>query len=200
MNAIIYQKPDRRSPKIGYLRAGGTVVRGEKPVALDDCQGGYYRVLPAGCVCASDEATTDLKHPILRALTRRPDLSKPMPYPYAFVRAIAPNYYRAPSMKEQLQYEMSLKSHLKSYSEAQEEVGRDHRRRQRRALDEKGNAIGEAPAEAPERTDNEIYGGTGTTRSPGFSRAAARSPTSRPSRRRTTRSSPTASLATRASR
>ena len=115
MNAVIYQKPDRRSPKIGYLRAGGTVVRGEKPAALDDCQGGYYRVLPAGYVCASEEATTDLKHPILRALTRRPDLSKPMPYPYAFVRAIAPNYYRAPTMKEQLQYEMSLKPHLKSY-------------------------------------------------------------------------------------
>src|SRR3954470_13738263 len=91
MAAPIFQKPDRRSPKIGYLRAGGTLTRGEKPVAFDDCQGGYYKVLPAGYVCASGEATTNMKHPILRALTRRPDLGKPMPYPYAFVRAIAPN-------------------------------------------------------------------------------------------------------------
>ncbi len=168
MNAIIYQKPDRRSPKIGYLRAGGTVVRGEKPVALDDCAGGYYRVLPAGYVCASEEATTDLKHPILRALTRRPDLSKPMPYPYAFVRAIAPNYYRAPTMKEQLQYEMSLKPHLKSYKKLKKKwdaitVGSNDV-----PLDEKGNAIGEAPADAPERTDNEIYGGNGDDAIPWF--------------------------------
>jgi hypothetical protein len=30
-----------------------------------------------------------------------------MPYPYAFVRAIAPNYYRVPTKAEQFQYEMS---------------------------------------------------------------------------------------------
>ncbi len=29
MGAPIYAKPDRRSPKLGYLRAGGTAVRGE---------------------------------------------------------------------------------------------------------------------------------------------------------------------------
>src|SRR5262249_15308850 len=115
MTAPIYLKPDRRSPKIGYLRAGGTVVRGEKPVATDYCPGGYFRVLPAGHVCASEEATIDLQHPILRALTRRPDLTKPMPYQYAFVRAIAPNYYRVPNKAEQFQYEMKLKEHLRSY-------------------------------------------------------------------------------------
>src|SRR5262245_54398998 len=53
MAAPIFLKPDRRSPKIGYLRAGGTVTRGEKPVAFDDCQGGYYKVLPAGYVCGA---------------------------------------------------------------------------------------------------------------------------------------------------
>src|SRR5215831_8396632 len=115
MAAPIYLKPDRRSAKIGYLRAGATVVRGEKPVAFDDCQAGYYKILPDGYICASDEATIDLDHPIIKALTKRPDLSKPMPYPYAFVRAIAPNYYRLPTKKEQLQYEMKLKEHLRSY-------------------------------------------------------------------------------------
>src|SRR5439155_9457417 len=35
MAAPIYLKADRRSAKIGYLRAGATVVRGEKPVAFD---------------------------------------------------------------------------------------------------------------------------------------------------------------------
>ena len=168
MVAPIYLKPDRRSPKIGYLRAGGTVVRGEKPVALDDCAGGYYRVLPAGYVCASEEASTDLKHPILRALTRRPDLSKPMPYPYAFVRAIAPNYYRVPTKKEQLQYEMKLKEHLKSYKKLQKKwdevtVGSNDVQ-----LDARGNAAVEAPRETPERTDGELFGGAGDDAVPWF--------------------------------
>src|SRR5262249_34716030 len=94
MAAPTLPNPHRKSPKLGYLRAGGTVVRGEDPVSHDDCEGGWYRVLPIGYVCASNDATTDTTHPLLRALTKRPDQSKPMPYAYAFVRAIAPNYYR----------------------------------------------------------------------------------------------------------
>jgi lipoprotein-anchoring transpeptidase ErfK/SrfK len=168
MAAPIYLKPDRRSPKIGYLRAGGTVVRGEKPVAFDDCEGGYYRVLPEGYVCGSVEATTDLEHPILRALTRRPDLGKPMPYPYAFVRAIAPNYYRVPTKKEELQYEMRLKEHLRSYKRLGKTwdaitVGANDV-----PLDEQGNAVGDPPAEPPERSDNERYGGDGSDAIPWF--------------------------------
>ena len=176
MVAPIYLKSDRRSSKIGYLRAGGTVVRGEKPVALDDCAGGYYRVLPAGYVCASVDATTDLKHPILRALTRRPDLSKPMPYPYAFVRAIAPNYYRVPTKKEQLQYEMRLKEHLRSYHKLKKKwdavtVGANDV-----PLDAKGNAVGDPPREPPERTDNELFGGTGDDAIPWFFKGGRKIP------------------------
>ncbi|MDC0748263.1 hypothetical protein [Polyangium mundeleinium] len=200
MAAPVYLKPDRRSPKIGYLRAGATAVRGEKPAAFDDCQGGYYRVLPAGYICAEGSASIDMKHPILRALTRRPDLSKPMPYPYAFVRAIAPNYYRPASKAEQFQYEMRLKEHLRSYKRLQKkwdaiEVGANDV-----PLDAEGNAIGEPPTEAPDLPDQELYGGDGNDAIPGFSRAAARSRTSRRSRSPTTRSSRTASHGTRASR
>ena len=168
MAATIHEKPDRRTPKLGYLRAGGTVVRGQKPVAFDDCAGGYFRIEPKGYVCASEDASTDLQHPILRALTRRPDLSKPMPYPYAFVRAIAPNYYRAPALKEQLQYEMRLKEHLRSYKRLKSKwdavtVGANDV-----PLDEKGNAVGEPPTEPPPRTDNELYGGNGDDFIPWF--------------------------------
>jgi hypothetical protein len=168
MAAVVYQKPDRRSPKLGYLRAGGTVVRGEKPVLLEDCAGGYFRVQPTGYVCASEDATTDLRHPILRALTKRPDLSKPMPYPYAFVRAIAPNYFRVPTMKEQLEYEMRLREHLRSYKRLSKKwdaitVGANDV-----PLDAQGSAIGEPPSAPPERSDNEIYGGNGDDAIPWF--------------------------------
>lgn len=161
MAAPIFEKPDRRSPKLGYLRAGGTAVRAEKPVALDDCQGGWYRVLPAGYICAENEASTDMKHPILRALTKRPDLSKPMPYPYAFVRAIAPNYYRVPTKDEQFRYEMSLKRHLKSYGKLKEKWDEIKVGANDVPLDAQGNAAGEPPEEPPPLSDNDLFGGSG---------------------------------------
>ena len=36
----IYEKPDRRSNKLGYLRVGTRVTRAEKPAAFDACRGG----------------------------------------------------------------------------------------------------------------------------------------------------------------
>lgn len=168
MAAIIYAEPDRRSPKVGYLRAGGTVARGDKPVRIDDCEGGWYAVHPKGFVCASGEATTDLQHPIIRALTRRPDVSKPMPYPYAFVRWVAPNYYRVPTKQEQLQYEMDLERHLKGYERNKEEWDAIDVGANDIELDAAGNAIGVAPEEPPELSYNELYGGDGSDAIPWF--------------------------------
>jgi len=166
--APIYAEPDRRAEKVGYLRAGGTVVRAEKPVKLDDCAGGWYRVKPMGFVCATDEATTDLENPIVRALTLRPDTSKAMPYPYAFVRAIAPNYYRVPTKEEQLTYEMALDKHLKSYKRLHEKwdalsVGSNDVE-----VDAEGNVIGDFADEPPPLDYNKIYGGNGSDEVPWF--------------------------------
>lgn len=168
MVAPIYGEPDRRAEKLGYLRAGGTIVRAEKPVKTDDCSGGWYRVLPHGFVCAADEATTDLQHPIIRALTLRPDLSKPLPYPYAFVRAIAPNYYRVPTKAEQFQYEMALDRHLRSYKRLGKkwdaiEVGANDIE-----LDAEGNAVGVKPEEPPELSYSQLYGGNGDDEVPWY--------------------------------
>lgn len=166
--APIYEKADRRSEKVGYLRAGGTLVRADKPVKMDDCSGGWYRVLPSGFMCATGEATTDLQHPIIRALTLRPDVSKPMPYPYAFVRAIAPNYYRIPTKEEQFQYEMSLDRHLKAYKKLQSkwellEVGANDIE-----LDAEGNAVGVPPEDPPEMNINAFFGGNGSDEAPWY--------------------------------
>lgn len=166
--APIYEKPDRRSEKIGYLRAGGTLERGDKPVKTDDCAGGWYRVLPAGFMCASNEATTALEHPIVRALTLRPDVSKPLPYPYAFVRAVAPNYYRVPTKDEQFKSEMALERHLRSYKKLHEqwdalEVGSNDLE-----LDAEGNVLSAPPEDPPELDYNKIYGGNGSDEIPWF--------------------------------
>jgi len=167
MTAPIYDHADTRSTVIGYLRAGGTVVRGEKPVKTDDCAGGYYRVLPVGYVCATTETTTDLEHPLIKALKLRPDLSKPMPYPYAFVRWVAPNYYRVPSKEEQLQYEMELERHLRSYQKLHEKwdalsVARTM------SSSTRGNAVGVFPDDPPALDYNKIYGGDGSDEIPWF--------------------------------
>jgi lipoprotein-anchoring transpeptidase ErfK/SrfK len=168
MFAPIYEKADRRSTKIGYLRAGGRVVRGETPVKLDDCEGGWYRVAPGGFVCGSVEATTDMQHPLLRALTRGPDLSKPMPYPYAFVRAIAPNYFRVPTVDEQFQYEMRLKEHLRSYKRLKDKWNEIDVGANDVPLDAQGNAIGDPPEEPPTIGENELFGGDGNDELPWF--------------------------------
>ncbi|HTJ82979.1 MAG TPA: L,D-transpeptidase [Polyangiaceae bacterium] len=166
--APIYSEPDPRSDKLGYLRAGGTLVRAEQPVRKDDCAGGWYRVAPLGFMCATKEATTDMEHPIIRALTLRPDLSKPMPYPYAFVRAVAPNYYRVPTKAEQFQFEMALDRHLRSYKRLHDkwdvlEVGANDI-----TLDAEGNAIGVPPDEAPPLDYNKFYGGNGSDAIPWY--------------------------------
>ena len=98
--ATVYKLPDTGSRKLGYIRLGGTVARDAEPVSGKGCKGKWYRVYPMGHVC-TDEASIDMNAPLLRAASRRPDLSKPMPYKYGFVRATSPQYLRAPSRAEQ---------------------------------------------------------------------------------------------------
>jgi hypothetical protein len=51
-----------------------------------------------------------------------PDLSRPLPYHYGFVRATAPQYLRVPTKKAQLESEFGLEEHLAWYAEHKAEV------------------------------------------------------------------------------
>ncbi len=168
MLVSIYEKPDRRSTKLGYLRLGTRVRRGEKAAAFDACQGGFFNILPHGFVCVDDGATTDMEHPILRANIRQPDRNKPLPFHYAFVRAIAPRYYRLPSKKEQYEYEMSLERHIRSFHRLRDtwnavEVGSNDVR----MLDD-GVVLGPPPDEPPAMNPFEKFGGDGSGTVPWF--------------------------------
>ncbi|MBI4950712.1 MAG: L,D-transpeptidase [Myxococcales bacterium] len=168
MALTIYEKPDRRSEKLGYLRLGATVPRGEKPARTDDCRGGYFNVLPKGYVCVDDGGTLDMQHPLVRAKLRRPHRDKPLPYAYAFVRAIAPRYYRLPSVAEQKKTEMALDRHIRSFERLKEkwnaiEVGANDV-----PLDEFGHALGRAPSSPPDITEHEKFGGDGDSAIPWF--------------------------------
>ncbi len=168
LTTSIFEKPSKISKKIGYLRAGGTISRAEKPASFEDCLDGFYAIWGGGYICSSNEATTDLTHSILRSLKKRPDLSKPMPYPYAFVRAIAPNYFRVPTQKEQFQYEMSLEKHLESHERMKDKWNALQVGANDVPLDSKGNAVGDPPDEPMEVSENLIFGGNGDDSIPWF--------------------------------
>ncbi len=117
----VYKLPNVGSRRLGYVRLGGVVERDPEPVRGQGCKGQWYRIYPFGFVC-TDDATTDLEDPLVRATSRRPDLSKPLPYPYGFVRATAPQYLRIPTKKVQSDSEFQLAEHMTWYSQNAAEV------------------------------------------------------------------------------
>jgi len=102
----------RGEKKLGYIRLGGIVERSEQKVKGSGCKGGWYEIEPRGYACLDKDGTLDRDHPVLRAASRRPDLSKPMPYAYGFVRSVLPLYLKIPTSEEQHESEFKLEEHL----------------------------------------------------------------------------------------
>jgi hypothetical protein len=106
MRTWVYLEPDDRSTKVGYLRAGAVVERGEAPTPGIGCAGGWYRVAPRGYVCVGRGASLELDHPLVLAAGRGPRRGEPAPYPYVLSRAPPPHLYlRLPSAPEQIRTE-----------------------------------------------------------------------------------------------
>ncbi len=117
----VYKLADTASRRLGYIRLGGVVEREPEPTRGKGCKGQWFRVFPMGYVC-TDDATTDLEAPLVRAASRRPELDKPMPYRYGFVRATAPQYLRVPTRQEQLKSEFKLDEHLSWFEQNRKQV------------------------------------------------------------------------------
>lgn len=157
----IYEVPQVSSTPIGYLRIGDTVARSGQPVSRDGCPEGWYAVRPVGFVCAGPDSTVKLDHPLVRAFHKAPDRSQALPYKYAFVRAIAPNYLRIPTQAEQFTYELRLERHLRNYTKLAHEwdaldVGANDV-----PLSETGAGLGAIPDHARPMGYNERFGGSG---------------------------------------
>jgi len=166
MSAPIYSKPDPKAEVVGYLRLGAKVARSEAPLTKEGCPEGWYAIRPLGFACVGSNATLKLDHPLVRAMNVEPDRSKPMPYAYAFVRAIAPSYMKVPTKTEQLQYEMRLDRHLRNHAKLREkwdvlDVGANDV-----PLDERGVAIGGIPEHAKPLGASERFGGNGDDKLP----------------------------------
>lgn len=119
--ATVYKLPDTGARRLGYVRLGGVVKRDAQPVPGKGCKGEFFHVYPLGYMCTED-ATTNLEAPLVRAASRRPDLDKPLPYKYGFVRATAPQYLRIPTRAEQERSEFKLSEHMTWFAEHKAEV------------------------------------------------------------------------------
>lgn len=123
--ANIMAEPSATSKRLGYLRLGAIVGREPEPAGKAGCPGGWYRVKPRGFVCTGDEATIDMKHPVLRAASRmKPDRASALPYHYGFVRAVLPLYLKAPNAEEQTKAEFKLKEHLAKWESSKDELNK----------------------------------------------------------------------------
>ncbi|HVY48970.1 MAG TPA: L,D-transpeptidase [Minicystis sp.] len=114
MRTWVYVAPADHATKLGYLRAGAVLERGERSVGTDGCAGGWYRVAPRGYVCVGKGASLSLDHPVVQAAVRGPRRGAPLPYDYVTSSSPPPNlYFRLPSRKDQERVEgETLAAHL----------------------------------------------------------------------------------------
>ena len=166
MAVPVRARPDRGADVVGQLRLGARVSRSDQSVSIRDCPGGWYAVRPLGFVCAGADATTELQHPIARAINAEPNRARPMPYRYGFLRAIAPNYLKVPTTDEQFKYEMRLERHLRNWKKFGSkwdslDVGANDV-----ALDNEGLAVGESPAVPFSSEENRKFGESSEQRVP----------------------------------
>jgi lipoprotein-anchoring transpeptidase ErfK/SrfK len=164
MQAWVHESPAAGSRKLGYLRLGATIARGDKPAGADGCPAGWYSVYPRGYVCVGEDATLDTSAPLVRAASARADLGKPMPYHYGFVRAVAPQYLKVPNKEEQLASEFALEKHLAWWGRDGASANGVVPGANDVALDASGVAVDGAPLPAgakrsTEMTQGELFGG-----------------------------------------
>ena len=167
MQANIYAKPNDTSRKVGYLRLGAVVARSEKSYGNEGCPGGWYGVAPRGYVCVGKSTTLEMESPIIRAASTRPDTSKPLPYSYGFIRAVAPLYLRLPSREEALQTEFKLADHLAWWGRKGKEANQaDHLG----ANDAAHEILPDSPTQPPSTSmpDGVLLGGKGEADPPPF--------------------------------
>jgi lipoprotein-anchoring transpeptidase ErfK/SrfK len=124
LKAWIYERPSRTAERLGYFRAGASLlVRGER-AALEGCSAGWYPVEPRGFVCAEGSATLDENDAVVAAYRGlAADFGSKLPYIYGTVRRPGPIYARLPTRAEAAQAEGDLDERMSSWLSADGEVG-----------------------------------------------------------------------------
>ena len=116
----VRNRPHSGATKLGYLRAGAVVEMEEGEHGKVGCPDGWRKIKPHGYVCVGPEATLDLNHPIVRALTRRADITQKLPYMYGISTRGGPVYARIPNAAQLEEHERHLKKHLSKWAKDKE--------------------------------------------------------------------------------
>lgn len=116
----VFAKPSLQSARVGSLRAGAVVETEGDVAGTAGCSGGWRKIKPYGFVCVGPEATLDMNHPIVRAATRRPDITQKLPYMYGIVTRGGPVYASIPTAEDLKQHEKSLSKHLAKWEKDKE--------------------------------------------------------------------------------
>lgn len=120
----IYERPSRKSRRLGYLRLGASSPTSEKPAGHERCKLGWYPVEPEGYVCAGSRATLDKNDPVVRITQELgPDPSRKLPYIYGTVRRPGPIYGKLPSAEELRAAEPDVDERMPAWLGAEGEVG-----------------------------------------------------------------------------
>jgi len=157
----VLEAPVKGAKPIGYLRLGERIARSEEPVSKAGCPDGWYAVRPLGFVCHDHNSTLRMDHPLLRAFPKGADRTKPLPYSYGFLRAVAPNYLRIPKKSEQFKFEMRLERHLRNYKKLSKKWDVLLPGANDIPLGESGAAIGPIPDDWETPSFNARFGGSG---------------------------------------
>ncbi|WP_438019974.1 L,D-transpeptidase [Sorangium sp. So ce315] len=116
----VYARPSTSAKRVGFLRAGAIVEMDPEPAGTDGCPGGFRKIKPFGYVCLGPDATLDLNHEIVRAASRRPDVTDKLPYMYGVVTRGGPAYARIPTDEDVARHEPNLKKHLDRWAKDEE--------------------------------------------------------------------------------
>ncbi len=120
MHTDVHLKPSATSPRVGELRAGAIVAMDPDSAGTAGCPKGWRKIEPFGYVCIGAEATLDLDNPIVRASTRRPDVTQKLPYMYGIAVRGGPAYAKIPTAEEQKREEPHLAKHIDKWKRDKE--------------------------------------------------------------------------------
>jgi L,D-transpeptidase catalytic domain len=124
LRAWIYERSSRSAERLGYFRAGSSLVTRGSRVSGDACSGGWYAVEPRGFVCADGAATLDESEPVVSAYRGLgASLGERLPFIYGTVRRPGPIYARLPTRAEAEAAETDLGERMASWLAAEGEVG-----------------------------------------------------------------------------
>lgn len=92
-------RPDRESPRIGYLRAGSVLqATTSEPVSMEGCRGGWFELTTGGFVCNGRDVIAFEGRRLPERRSAQPDFDAPLPYRFARTRRDnTPMYRRLPS-------------------------------------------------------------------------------------------------------